>query len=93
MMFVDASAIVAILTCKPEANALADRLDAATGCNTSPSAVLAAALTICRTDRASVPADEMVALEAFARHGNGQPNPAQLDLGSTSLMRWRVILR
>ena len=28
-MFVDASAIVAILTAEPEANALADRLDAA----------------------------------------------------------------
>jgi ribonuclease VapC len=53
-MFVDASAIVAILTREPEADALADRLDAASGCITSAIAVFEAALAICRKHRASV---------------------------------------
>ncbi|HEY7576400.1 MAG TPA: type II toxin-antitoxin system VapC family toxin [Acetobacteraceae bacterium] len=53
-MFVDASAIVAILTREVEADALADRLDNASGCITSPVAVFEAALAICRKRRASV---------------------------------------
>jgi uncharacterized protein with PIN domain len=43
-MFVDASAIVAILTREPEADALADLLDAAGSPITSPIAVFEAAL-------------------------------------------------
>ena len=53
-MFVDASAIVAILTKEPEADALADRLDEASGCITSPIAVFEATLAICRKRRTSV---------------------------------------
>lgn len=53
-MFVDASAIVAILTREAEADALADRLDDASGCITSPIAVFEAALALCRKRRASV---------------------------------------
>ena len=53
-MFIDASAIVAILTLEPEADALADRLDGAVRCMTSPIAVFEAALAICRKRRASV---------------------------------------
>jgi ribonuclease VapC len=53
-MFVDASAIVAILTREAEADALADRLDGAAGCITSPIAVFEAALAICRKHQASV---------------------------------------
>lgn len=53
-MFVDASAIVAILTAEPEADALADLLDAARSPVTSPIAVFEAALGICRKRHASV---------------------------------------
>ena len=53
-MFVDASAIVAILTREAEADSLVDRLDGAAGCITSPLAVFEAALAICRKRRASV---------------------------------------
>jgi len=53
-MFVDASAIVAILTREAEANALTDRLDAASRSITSPIAVFEAALAICRKRQASV---------------------------------------
>jgi ribonuclease VapC len=55
-MFIDASAIVAILTRETEADALADRLDGATGCITSPIAMSEAALAICRKRQASVTA-------------------------------------
>jgi ribonuclease VapC len=54
MMFVDASAIVAILTREPEADALADALDAAHSPITSPIGVFEAVLGICRKRHASV---------------------------------------
>src|SRR5215468_6302074 len=53
-MFVDASAIVAILTREPDADRLADRLEAAAAPITSPIAVFEAALGICRKRQASV---------------------------------------
>jgi ribonuclease VapC len=53
-MFVDASAVVAILTREAEADALADRLDGASGCITSPIAVFESALAICRKRKANV---------------------------------------
>ena len=53
-MFVDASAIVAILTREPETDAMADLLDAANSAITSPIAVFEAVLGICRKRRASV---------------------------------------
>ena len=53
-MFIDASAIVAILTREAEADALANRLDGAIGCITSPIAIFEAALAICRKRQASV---------------------------------------
>lgn len=53
-MFVDASAIVAILTREPEADSLADLLEAARAPITSPIAVFEAALGICRKRHASV---------------------------------------
>ena len=53
-MFVDASAIVAILSREPEADALADLLDAARAPITSPIAFFEAALGICRKRHASV---------------------------------------
>jgi ribonuclease VapC len=53
-MFVDASAIVAILTREPEADALADVLEGAHSPITSPIAIFEAALGICRKRHASV---------------------------------------
>jgi ribonuclease VapC len=53
-MFVDASAIIAILTREPEADALVDVLDGAASPITSPIAVLEAALGICCKRHASV---------------------------------------
>jgi ribonuclease VapC len=53
-MFVDASAIVAILTREPESDALADVLESARSPITSPIAIFEAALGICRKRHASV---------------------------------------
>jgi len=53
-MFVDASAIVAILTRESDADALADALDAARQPITSAVAVFEAVLGICRKHHASV---------------------------------------
>ena len=53
-MFVDASAIVAILTREPEADALADLLETARSPITSPIAIFEAALGICHKRHASV---------------------------------------
>jgi ribonuclease VapC len=53
-MFVDASAIVAILTREPEADALSDVLERAQAPITSPIAIFEAALGICRKRHASV---------------------------------------
>ena len=53
-MFVDASAIVAILTREPDADELADALDAAREPITSAVAVFEAVLGICRKHHASV---------------------------------------
>jgi ribonuclease VapC len=53
-MFIDASAIVAILTREPEADALADVLESARSPITSPIAIFEAALGICRKRHASV---------------------------------------
>ncbi len=53
-MFVDASAIVAILTREPDADALADVLESARSPITSPIAIFEAALGICRKRHASV---------------------------------------
>lgn len=53
-MFVDASAIVAILTGEAEADALADVLEHARSPITSPIAIFEAALGICRKRHASV---------------------------------------
>ena len=53
-MFVDARAIVAILTREPEADALADVLEGAHSPITSPIAIFEAALGVCRKRHASV---------------------------------------
>ncbi len=53
-MFIDASAIVAILTREPEADALADVLESARSPITSPIAIFEAVLGVCRKRHASV---------------------------------------
>ena len=53
-MFVDASAIVAILTREPEADELANALDIARSPITSPIALFEAALAVCRKRHASL---------------------------------------
>jgi len=53
-MFVDASALVAILTREPEADRLADLLEQAAAPITSPIAIFEAVLGICRKRHASV---------------------------------------
>jgi ribonuclease VapC len=63
-MFVDASAIVAILTREDDADALADTLGSAAFPITSPIAVFEATLGICRKRRISVAEAEAV-LHAF----------------------------
>ncbi len=55
MTFVDASAIVAVLTREPEADAFSDILEAAEEGVTSPLAVFEAVLGVCRKRHASVP--------------------------------------
>lgn len=53
-MFVDASAIVAILTAEPEADTLIDRLERAIRPITSPVAIFEATLGLCRKTHVSV---------------------------------------
>ncbi len=63
-MFVDASAIVAILTGEPEADMLADTLADAVAPATSPLAIFEAALGICRKRHAS-PAEAAADVREF----------------------------
>ena len=68
-MFVDASAIVAILTREPDADALADVLDGARSPITSPIAVFEATLGLCRKRHASVEEAEADVREFLAAAG------------------------
>ena len=68
-MFVDASAIVAILTREPDADSLADALDGARSPITSALAVFEATLGICRKRHASVTEAEADVLELLATAG------------------------
>jgi ribonuclease VapC len=62
-MFVDAAAIVAILTREPEADLLADALEAASAPITSPIAMFEAVLGVCRKRHASIAEAQMDVLE------------------------------
>ena len=63
-MFVDASAIVAILTRAPGADALADALETARSPITSPITVFEAALGLCRRRHATI-AEALADVQAF----------------------------
>ncbi len=68
-MFVGASAIVAILTREPEADAMADLLESASAPITSPIAVFEAVAGICRKRSASVEEGEQIVREFIANAG------------------------
>lgn len=68
-MFVDASAIVAVLTGEPDADALADTLDAARAPITSAVAVFEATLGLCRKRHASVAEAQADVAEFLAAAG------------------------
>lgn len=68
-MFVDASAIVAILTREPGADALADVLDDACSPITSPIAVFEATLGLCRKRHASIEEPEADVREFLSAGG------------------------
>ena len=63
-MFVDASAIVAILTRAPDADALADALETARSPITSPIAVFEAAADLCRRRHATI-AEALADVQTF----------------------------
>src|SRR6266851_4571139 len=91
-MFVDASAIVAILTREPEADSLADLLEAAPSPITSPIAVFEAALGICRKRHASVEEAEADVRE-FLELARIQLTPITAKEADTALARSRVMAR
>jgi ribonuclease VapC len=66
-MFIDASAIVAILTGEPEAEALIDRLERAIRPITSAIAVFEAALALCRKNYVSVDESETDVTEFLSK--------------------------
>ncbi len=84
-MFVDASAIIAILARESDADELADALDGARSPITSPVAVFEAALGVCRKRHASVGEARDDVLELLETGGirtvsiNGQEAQAALD--------------
>lgn len=84
-MFVDASAIVAVLTREFEADALADVRERARSPITSPIAIFEATLGIPSGGGVrAVPItgkEAEMALNAFSRYGKGRCRPARLNLG------------
>ena len=66
-MFVDASAIVAILTGEPEAEALIDRLECAIRPITSAIAIFESALALCRKNHASAEETETDVTEVLTK--------------------------
>ncbi len=83
-MFIDASAIVAILTREPEADTLADLLDGARAPITSPIAVFEATLGLCRKRHASVEEAEADVREFLAISG-ARSVPITAKEGETAL--------
>src|SRR6266851_9312983 len=84
-MFVDASAIVAILTREPDADALADILETARSPITLPIAIFEAALGICRKGHASV--------EEAERHRRARMSSATGTDGFGRYSRCRTLAR
>lgn len=79
-MFLDASAIVAILSREPEADGLSDRLETRTTRGaTSPSALYEAALALMRTS-GRTPQDVLSVLEEFVRRTRIDVVPIDLSM-------------
>jgi ribonuclease VapC len=90
-MFVDSSALVAILLREPEADRLADRMSGQSTLLASPLAIFETAAAEARVRAVLIAAGiEVVAiddaagraaLDAFERYGKGRGHPAQLNMG------------
>lgn len=83
-MFVDASAIVAILTREPDADALASTLEGATTVATSPIAVFEAVLGLCRKRHASV-GEALADVRLFLELARVEVVPVTMDDAETAL--------
>ena len=84
-MFVDASAIVAILTRESDADALADRLETAVAPITSPIAVFEAVAGLCRKRHTSVE-EAAEDVRAFLAAAGVQPVPITPADAETALL-------
>jgi ribonuclease VapC len=83
-MFVDASAIMAILTREREADAFAEAIEASSTALTSPIAVFEATIGLCRTRHASV--EEAAAdVEEFLRITGARCVPISIEDGRAAL--------
>jgi len=83
-MFVDASAIMAILTREREADAFAEAIEASSTALTSPIAVFEATIGLCRTRHASV--EEAAAdVEEFLRITGVRCVPISIEDGRAAL--------
>jgi ribonuclease VapC len=83
-MFVDASAIVAMLTEEPEADSFADALQAASRPVTTPVAIFEATLGLCRKHHASV-AEAQQDVLAFLTAANVTVMPITAEDAETAL--------
>jgi ribonuclease VapC len=83
-MFVDASAIVAILNSEPQADAFADAIEANASTVTSPIAIFEAALALCRTRHTTVE-DAAADVEEFLRVAGIQCLPITQKEAQTAL--------
>ncbi len=66
-MFVDARAIIALLSDEPEAGRVSDAIASSPSPVTSPVAVLEAALGLARPDKFNLPVDAVEPTTSFAR--------------------------
>ncbi len=83
-MFVDASAIVAILTGESGRDRLADRLDEARGATTSPLAVFEAVVAIVRKEKIAV-ARAAVLVQDFLQRAKIDVVSIEADMGKAAL--------
>ena len=83
-MFVDASAIVAILNAEPQADAFADAIEASGAAVTSPIAIFEAGLALCRTRHTAVE-DATADVEEFLNVAGIQCLPITQNEARTAL--------
>ena len=83
-MFLDASALIAIIARESEAAALAGRLRQATEVHTSPIAVYEAVLGLARVGNASIQ-DAQTVLEQFLEQVRAKTMPISTELGRSAI--------